>query len=600
MQEWPVVFPVHTSKFETPQGIEAGGELDDVEHSEDPTLKEAPSTEGNVLCCMFACIAGPVLDALCALPGAVLDDVPASLRTSCLVLTALLGAPSIRSDCVYVLEQRVFFAVLLGSCAFIGLNQAESSARNADAVLAFVGTLATVLASSFNGVMQQQDTNSRTRRKSKEHLSALCGALLFYIGMRVLRHSFALASEVTTFKVSHDDITTRGYAVAVDMVTTGNAFAGSCTVGFACILLLNHDLVFHVGSVALSNIAGVMACFVFVGAFAAQIGSFAAMERLPALFSSTACDGDQNECAAAYRARRLFTSSNSTSTAWICAIALTFFGFSHPKRFRLRREHFEYVPELYSMISLSVIGTAAICCVVVLLLVDPSQSMNWSDIELLLLLVSVPICVLGWPSVACAAHASGQIIYISTRATLHGSYDFSYFTHHALLATVALTVVCAILSLFSYGLYSFDRRRLYSEPVEIVNAICLTALVSVQTFLTLATLGMSAGYTGVYYVDGKGSWRISGYEFTVQHCVSFFFAASLYGTRYEHASLPLTWSRASWFALPPFLGLAWILCISADASDGSPYHQYVDSTSFIIGVSVALASWIGIGVSLRV
>jgi len=585
-------------QFETSKAIESE-EFDDVEE-ESKGLDKYPSTEGNVVCCLFVCIAGPVMDALCALPGAVLDDVPASLRTSSLVLISLLGSPAIRTDSVYVLEQRAFFAILLGSCAFIGLNAAEASARNADAVLSFIGTLSTVLASSFNGVQQQQqDKNSNTRNKSKEHLSALCGALLFYIGMRVLRHSFALGNEVTTFKVTHDDITTRGYGVAVDMVATGNAFAGSCTVAFSCILLLNHDLVLHVGSVALSKIACTLACFVFAGAFAAQIGSFAAMEQLPALFSSNSCDGDKIECAAAFRARRLFTSSNSTSTAWIAAIALTFFGFSHQKRFRLRREHFEWQPELYSMVSLSVIGTAAFCCFIVFLFVDPSKSMNWSDIELLLLLVSIPICVLGWPSVACVAHASGQIIYISTRTSLHGSYDFSYFTHHALLATVALTVGCGVLSLFSYGLYTFDRRRLYSEPVEIVNGICLTSLVSVQTFLTIATLGMSAGYTGVYYSDGKGSWRISGYEFTVQHCVSFFFAASLYGTRYEHSTLKLTWSRAAWFALPPFLGLAWIWCISTDTS-GSPYHQYVDPTSFLIGISVAIASWIGIGFSLQV
>jgi len=584
-----------------------GEPMDANDASDDPSALVTPASppmrEHNVLCCLFACLTGPVLDALCALPGAVLDDVPSSLRTSGLVLTVLLGAPAIRRDAVYVLEQRALLGLLLGSCAFVGLNQAEPTARNADAVFAFVGTLSAVMACSTNGVMQQKDNDdpkSEVVCKSREHLSAFCGALLFYLGMRVLRHSFALSSEILNFKVSHDDINVRGYGVSVDMVVAGNSFAGACTVGFACILLLNHDLIIHVGSAALSNIAGTLACFVFVGAFVAQMASFTSMEQLPALFSASACDGDEGECAAAYRARRLFSASNSTSVSWVCAVALTVYSFSHAKRFKTRREHFEYEADIYSLGSIAAISSAAVCCLAVFLFADPSRSMDWSDLELVLLLISIPVCLLGWPAVGCFVHAAGQAVYVWTRVELYGGYDWAYFTHHSLLATFTLAVSSGCLSLFSYGLYSFDRRRLYSEPVEVANAVLLTALVSTQTFLTLGTLGMTAGYSGVYYSDGKGSWRISGYEFTVQHCVSFFFVACLYGTRYEHETLPVTFRRASWFALPPLLGLTWLVCISAEASGGSPYHHYVDSASFLIGVSSAAASWTGVGVYLHV
>jgi len=557
------------------------------------------AVEGNVICCLFACLCGPAMDALCALPGAVLSDVPVSLRTTSLVLTSLLGAPAIRSDTAFVLEQRAFVAVLLGVCAFTGLNRAETSARNADAILAFVGTLAVVMASSMNVAMQQKDPSSQIKRKSKEHLSALCGALLFYLGMRVLRHSFALANEISTFKVSHDDFTTRGYGVAVEGVVLGNSFAGASTIGFACILLLNHDLVLHFGSAGLSNIAGAMACFVFTGAFAAQIASFAAMEKLPSLFSSNSCDGSIAECAAAFRARRLFTASSSTSTSWICAIALSFFGFSRQKRFYSRREHSEFKPEIYSVFSLAVVGSFVVCAAVLFAFDDSntSQLVNIPTLELQLLLISIPMCVWGWPSVACIVHATGQTLYIANKFS-SGGYDFSYFTHWSLLTTVVLTVVVAILSFFSFLLYSFDRRRLYSDPVERVNAICVTALVSVQTFLTLSTLGMSSGYTGVYY-DGGGSWRLSGFEFTAQHCISFFFVACLYGCRYEHAALSSWWTRLAYFALPPMMGIGWIICISAASSSGSPYKEFVDEWSFVIGVSASLASWIGVGVFIK-
>lgn len=560
-----------------------------------------PVVETNVLCSLFVCLCGPVFDALCALPGAVLEDVPASLRTTSLALAVLLGASAMRTDGLFVLEQRGILATLLASAAFIGLNQAEVAARNADAVFSFVGTLAAMLAMQQNGAPLKFDSEEQAVKcKKREHLSAFCGSMLFYLGMRVVRHAFALSNEILNFKVSHDDINVMGYGVAVDLVAAGNCFAGACTVAFACIVLLNYDLVLHVGSSALSTIASVMSCFVFLGAFVAQMASFAAMEQLPALFSSASCSGEESECSSAYRARRLFLTANSTSVAWVCAIAIVVYAFSHSRRFRSRREHFEYEPSPYSLASISVVSSALFACLAVLLLVDPTRSMDWSDWELLLLLLSIPVCLLGWPGVACALHAAGQAVYVATRITLHGAYDWSYFTHHSLIATLALTVIVGILSTFSYGLYSVGRRHLYSEPVEIVNSAALTALVSIQTFLTLATLGMSAGYTGVFYEDGKGSWRISGYEFSTQHSVSFFFCAALYGTRYEHDALPTTWRRAAWFVVPPLLGISWMLVVALAAPDhASPYHSYVDAVSFLVGVSSAAASWIGVGVFLH-
>lgn len=556
---------------------------------------EAPATEANVLCCLSTLICGPTLDALTALPGVVLDDIPAALRTSSLVLCVLLGAPSLRKDAIGVLEQRAILGILLASVAFLGLNRAEVAARNADGVFSLVGTLAAILASYSNGVMQSDSLHSK---KIREHYSSLCGGLIFYLGFRIVRHAFALPNEVTSFKVSHDDIETLGYAVAVDLVVVGNAFAGACSIGFACIVLLNHDLVFHLGSSAVASIAGTLACFVFLGAFAAQLASFGAMQELPALFSENSCDGDADECAAAYRARRLFIASNSTAVAWVCAIAQTIYAFAHSKRFRTRREVFEYEPSPYTTGGLSAIGCSLGAMLLVLLLSDSNASMDWSDIELLLLLASIPIALFHFTTTACLTHAAGQSLYIWTRFDLHGYYDFTYFTHHSLLATFVLTLLISIVSLFCYTLYSFGNRRLYSEPAEVVNAIALTSLVSVQTFLTLATLGMSAGYTGIYYEDAKGSWRITGFEFTVQHCISFFFAAALYATRYEPARLPSVWARAAWFALPPLLGLSWLLCILLLAVGDSPYQHFVDSTSFLVGISAAFVSWVGVGFAL--
>lgn len=565
----------------------------------EPEEEEVAVGESNVACTLFVLICGPVFDALCQQPGVVLDDVPSSLRTTSLTLTVLLAAPSLYQDGSFALEQRVVIGGVLVCAGFVGLNKAEAAARNADAVFSLVGTLSAVLASQASGMLLLQSGDD-LKRRGRENLSSLCGALFFYLGIRVVRHAFALPNDVINFKVSHDDFTVRGYAYSDDMVVFGSAFSGTISLAFGATILLNHDLVLHMGSAAMSTIAATLSCLVFFGAFLAQVAQFCAMQRMPALFSEAACDGSFGECSAAYRARRMYQSSNSSSVAFVCAVAMATYAFAHTKRFRSRRDHFEHTPDFYSLPSMAAIISTLACCLVVLLYIDPDTSMNWSDVELLLLLISIPTVLLAWPVLGCVVHTAGQALYIWTRVEQTGYFDFTYFTHHSLMATLALTAISAILTAVSYGLYTFNGLRLYSEPVERLNAGAMTALLSVQFFLTTATLGMASGYSGVNYQDQKLSWRVSGFEFSVQHSVSIFFCAALYASRYEHHALPLRWARAAWFTLPPGLGLAWVVCISSATVTGDPYSAYVDTASFLVGVSSAIVSWAGVGVYLCV
>ena len=169
------------------------------------------------------------------------------------------------------------------------------------------------------------------------------------------------------------------------------------------------------------------------------------------------------------------------------------------------------------------------------------------------------------------------------------------------MATLVLTVLIGVLTLVSYALYNGGNRRLFAPPIELLTATSLTALVSVQMFLTLGTLGMASGYTGATYHAGIHGWYATGYSFTVQHTVSFFFAAALFATRYEHEMLSLTTRRAVWFAVPFLLGVAWFGCVLAfEVGSHDPYSAFVDVTSFIVGVSAAAVSWAGCGVFLHV
>lgn len=550
--------------------------------------------EGNVMCALFVLVTGVVLDALCALPGTWLTDVPASLRTTSIVLIVLLGSPAMSISRIHVLEQRIVLAVFLGASALIGKNAAETTSRNADALFSLVGVLASVLALATNGIVQKD------MKQSREQLSALTGALLFYIGMRCIRNSFALPDTISGFTVSELEFTVRGYGAANELTVAGLSFSGCIISAFGMIVLLNHDMMLHTGSHGLSVVASILACCAFVGSFAVQISTYALMESLPALFSEAACNGDYEYCIAAYRSRRLFVASNNSSCAWIGAIAISTFAFSNTRKFTSRRQHFEFIHN-YSYTSfqsmIAMIATLA-CLVIVFWFTDKTTDMNYSDAELTLLIVSIPLSIMAFPVSSCLLHISGQLMYVVTRVQSDSGFSWIYFTHHSLVATLLLTVVTMVLVSVSYTLYSFMDARFYIASLERATGIVLTMLVSIQLFLTVATMCMSSGYTGTYYLDDKGSWRISGYEFSVQHSVSFFFSASIYACRYEHAMLSQSMRRFAWFCIPLVLGVTWTVCISVVTHEGSPYTQWVDVGSFIIGISASVLSWVGVGVFL--
>lgn len=583
---------------------EKEGTLTYVEPEETPeALKEHDDEhsviESNVLCSLFVCVCGICFDALYALPGELLDDVPASLRTTSVVLCVILGAPPITKGNAFILEQRGIAALLLSVAAFIGLNRAEATARNSDAVFSLVAVLSCAVACGTNGAHTQDETVHR-KKLTREHLTAFVAAVLFYLGMRTIRHAFALPNEVQSFTVSHDDLHTRGYGVASEVITTCNAFSGAITVSFAVITLLNFDMVLHTGSTSVATIAGTLAAFVFASAFVAQLSMFSLFNHLPALFGPNACDGTLEDCRAAFRARRLFMCSNTPVLPWVCAITMTTFAFSKRKRFRTRGEHFGYVPDLYSVSYLSVLFASLVSAGTILFFVDAEYGMNWSDLELMLLVLSVPLALLHLPISGSLVHLAGQAVYIGTRFASDHGYSWTYFTHHSLFASAVIVLLITTLSGVSYFLYTFRDGRLYAEPIETATAVLCTLLLSVQTFLTLATIGMCAGYTGARYEDGKGSWAITGYEYSVQHSVSFFFAAALYASRYEHHALKRWQTRAAWLALPPLMGIAWWVCVLVlTITQHDPYTLFVDVGSFLIGVSAAAVAWVGVGLCLH-
>lgn len=96
----------------------------DVEEEEADSLLQSRNSivaEGNVLAAATIFSASIVLDALNAVPTTLAVDVPVSLRTTALVLIALVASPAVRSE--YLFEQRGLAYVLLVLTAWVGLHQ---------------------------------------------------------------------------------------------------------------------------------------------------------------------------------------------------------------------------------------------------------------------------------------------------------------------------------------------------------------------------------------------------------------------------------------------------------------------------------------------
>ena len=140
---------------------------------------------------------------------------------------------------------------------------------------------------------------------------------------------------------------------------------------------------------------------------------------------------------------------------------------------------------------------------------------------------------------------------------------------------------------------SFNLRLVFDALEKVISA-CSTALFSLQLFLLLSTTGMASGFSGAEYLSDGGNARRAGGDFTVQHTLTFFFAAALFATRFEHAHVRTLFRRILYFTSVALPSITWAIVL-ATSQQTTPYTNYVDMTSFVIGVSSAACVWAVVG-----
>ncbi len=545
--------------------------------------------EGNVISAGAVFSASIVLDALTALPSTVVVDVPTSLRTTALVLSAIVAAPPVDAD--FLFEQRGLAAVLLVVAAFVGLHQGGVNARIADALYSLLCGSAMLLIFGFSG--PKEGERGYDPKGKRENLIALAAAFLGYSGARIVRGALYHPGEVTSFSASHDDIEARGYALADDLVSSTLVFGGMLCICASGIILLNHDAIYEEGCKPVATTVAQLSVLIFLAAFVVQIACFARIDEMEALFGDSACAGDSDVCENSFRARRLYTANSSPAALWACAVGLTIFAFPHDRRCRTRRDYFvhtaEEEDEREGAIESGNVALAAsgVAVLVVYLYADSW----WPAIELLLLFFSIPMAWYSSTWVACVLHAAGMLVYTVGRLGSPLGFNLTFLTHWYVAATLLITLVLAVTTFISWLLYSscVSQGR-YIVWLENTTALLIVALVSIQLFLMIASLAIISGYDGS--LMSTTSWRSASLQWATQHSLGFFFAAALVGGRFETQNDRIErWVlRLVWFAVPIVLGACWLFALLAIGSH-VPYGTTGDVSSIVIATLAALLPW---------
>jgi len=231
----------------------------------------------------------------------------------------------------------------------------------------------------------------------------------------------------------------------------------------------------------------------------------------------------------------------------------------------------------------------------VLLFADSASFL--ASVEVLLLYFSIPLAWFGESAFGCGMHAAGIAVYTASRLGGPLGYDLSYLTHWFVAATLLITVLLAATTGVSEILYnSFCSKGRYIDWIETATALLLVALVSMQLLLTISSLSLGAGYDGARVAYAR-TWRQTSFEWTTQHCISFFFAAALVGGRFETQNPTISrWLlRAVWFSVPGLLVALWISAI-VFFEDEIPYMSVGEPIPIAIATFGAAVPWVVVGV----
>jgi hypothetical protein len=510
-----------------------------------------------------ACLAAGLsvlLDVACTLPGPTHNNnhgVPASMRATAITTTILLASAPVLD--AYVVEQRILLLLVLGLACLFGDQVGSMNATTADSIFTLVAIAASVLSFLTSGGAGDAIPTLKSSSVVNTGVISLACALLVLWSMRQLRTAFFGHEIVIGFET---DLAT-SFAIVDEVVVVAKAFCASVGGGAAFFVLLNNDLVETSGLESLRGGLRALSFALLLGAvLQQQAAESAAVGYLGVLFGDDAC-GAQFGCESADRARRFYTCSTQSTSAFVTSFSLLLLCLHGKARPQSRSVYHgsDYVATQTTQRLLLLLGF--VCTVVV---VYPTTL----SVSLATLLLSVAITS-EFPLVGLLLHTIGV-------ALTAFDLDLSYLSHWVLVASLALLGVLLLGTMVSDALYSFN--LLYVVWIEEICAVLQSALLGLQTALLLGG--------ALLPVASNGGKFETPTLFTERHFLTAFFILEFAAARHETFT---TWvKRVAYFGIPASLFLAWISTTNSDL-----YEQSLDTPLLVVCSLGAVAVWCAVG-----
>lgn len=525
-------------------------------------------------------------------------DVAVSLRISSLVSVLLLSSPPLLLG--QLVRQRVFLALVVVVLALSGEHRGGIDARTGDCVYTMFALLMAVLIIHAGGVespsVRPDDVSKSAHRR--QTISALCGALFLYVGVRGTRSAFVAARETRSYSAHHslgggdEVVTSAGLAYSSAAITAPLAFGHGmlACLGFLVVL---HEEMHDSGSSVVAFEVGACGVGVAVAATWALLAYSEQLDALHYLYGEHSCTGARDVCREAYRARRFALANASTTGLWASTLACLAFSFAVERRnFDDRVTRAEH---LWSRQTFGLGVVFLLSSTVALVVHSSTLGAQWHTD------VCAILCVFGIFVSFASDTLAGTIIFVvsSSYEEIRLLTEFGadrvlcHLTHCTLFLNLALLVAHALLSLVkTLILRNFD---LYARsPLNVALACVATFGTSLAAALYVASLILLASSDGTLpedkdtIRDGSGSRTMI--SFVVSHFVPVFAWVPLYGCRCEVQLLGSRERTIVWLLSVPSMVAVYVVVLSL-LETNAPSAKIVDEETFVLIGVPGLAAW---------
>lgn len=563
---------------------------------------ELPS-EPNTLAASTIFLGSIVLDAVGSKDPLGERNAPTSLRTTAVVLIAILSAPPIRQW--MILEQRLAVAVPLAGVALVGWQEQSIGARVCDAIFIVV-TLGLSGFSYWGG--GQQITMAKGREfKSvsegappflrRESIINLAIAQLFYSSFRLLRLALRHPEAVRTYSVlvpsfSGEAQRMSGYAYASAAGASSLAFGAAAGIGVASVLLLNKDIREH-GTSAATLVLTTGAFAQFAGAFIATMASSEQMSNLTGIFSSGACSAEAI-CKAAFLARRFALVNSCPAGLWLNGLGTLLLAFAPSLRLKSRvdmedrERNFELT--VYSVLFV------VVCIGSLFLYLSFTGAESITDYAAVAATVAVVLT-------AFLDSLVGALVFTVAVGTdiilLWSSYGYLYVFGHFTHCTNAVMILLLFFYVVITFTVDFTWRWLPPRILDVVERLTggiVIAGTSLGVLLFLASCALQASYDGSLVADSQYRAPDRRYErtaaaFIMEHWLPVLVWLPLYSCRCEVEQIRYRWRAAIWYLIAVAPVTIWLFMMTQVQLQNWANGWY-GSGSFTIALGVAaLVPW---------